>query len=264
MIIDSHAHVILPTEKQLLMMEEASVDKTILFSTTPHPEKAHDLKSLEKELAILNNILASNTSLDERIRNIKSTTEELKKVIDRNPSKFIGFGLVPLSLPYNETADWINDNVIKNNFYGLGEFSPAPGQVKYLEVIFRASNELGYLPIWVHTFHPLNFEDIKELVQLSKKYPKVPLILGHMGGIHWLDVIKLVKENYNIYLDLSATYTVLAPKIAIKELPERTLFSSDAPYGNPLLFKRMIEMSNPDKKVLEQVLGGNIIKLLKL
>lgn len=264
MIIDSHAHVILPTEKQLLMMEEAGVDKTILFSTTPHPEKAHDLKSLEKELAILNNVLASNTSLDERIRNIKSTTEELKKVIDRNPSKFIGFGLVPLSLTYNETADWINNNVIKNNFYGLGEFSPASDQVKYLEVIFQASNELGYLPIWVHTFHPLNFDDIKELVQLSKKYPKVPLILGHMGGIHWLDVIKLAKENCNIYLDLSATYTILAPKIAIKELPERTLFSSDAPYGNPLLFKRMIEMISPNKKVSEQVLGGNIIKLLNL
>lgn len=264
MIIDSHAHVILPTEKQLLMMEEASVDKTILFSTTPHPEKAHDLKSLEKELAILNNVLASNTSLDERIKNIKNTTAELKKVIDRNPSKFIGFGLVPLSLTYNKTADWINDNIIKNNFYGLGEFSPASGQVKYLEVVFRASNELGCLPIWVHTFHPLNFDDIKELIQLSSRYPKVPLILGHMGGIYWLDIIKLAKENCNIYLDLSAIYTVLAPKIAIKELPERTLFSSDAPYGNPLLFKKMIETISPDKKVSEQVLGGNIIKLLKL
>ncbi|WML32998.1 amidohydrolase family protein [Clostridium sp. OS1-26] len=264
MIIDSHAHVILPTEKQLLMMEEAGVDKTILFSTTPHPEKAHDLKSLEKELSILNNVLASNTSLDERIKNIKNTTAELKKVIDSNPSKFIGFGLVPLSLTYNETADWINDNVIKNNFCGLGEFSPASGQVKYLEVVFRASNELGRLPIWVHTFHPLNFDDIKKLIQLSNRYPKVPLILGHMGGIHWLDVIKLAKENCNIYLDLSATYTILAPKIAIKELPERTLFSSDAPYGNPLLFKKMIETISPDKKVSKQVLGENIIKLLKL
>jgi len=231
MIIDSHAHVMLPTEKQILMMEEAGVDKTILFSTTPHPEKAHDLKSLEKELDILNNILASNTSL---------------------------------SLTYDETAHWIIDNVIKNKFYGLGEFSPASGQVKYLEVVFQASNELGYLPIWVHTFHPLNFEDIKELIQLAKKYPQIPLILGHMGGIHWLDTIKLAKESDNIYLDLSATYTVIAPKIVIKELPERTLFSSDAPYGNPLLLRRMIEISSPDKKVLEQVLGGNVLELLKL
>ncbi|KZL90574.1 amidohydrolase family protein [Clostridium magnum] len=263
MIIDSHAHVILPTEKQILLMEEAGVDKTILFCTTPPPERADDLKSLEKELAVLNNVLASNNSLDERIKNIKSNTAVLKEVINKNPSKFIGFGLVPLSLSYNETADWINDHVIKNNFYGLGEFSPASGKVKYLEVVFQTSDDLGCLPIWVHTFHPLNLKDIKELVQLAKKYPKVPLILGHIGGIHWIDVIKLAKENHSIYLDLSATYTILAPTIAIKELPERTLFSSDAPYGNPLIFRKMIEKISPDKRVSELVLGGNILNLLR-
>ncbi|NMM64786.1 amidohydrolase family protein [Clostridium sp. P21] len=264
MIIDSHTHVMLPTEKQISMMEEAKIDKTILFSTTPHPERAHDLKSLESELSVLNNILSSNTSLSERIKNIKSTTKILKEVIDKNPSKFIGFGSVPLSLTYNETADWINDNIIKNNFYGLGEFSPMSGKINSLEVIFQASNELGCLPIWVHTFYPLNFQDIKGLVDLSKKYPKVPLILGHMGGTHWLDVIKIAKENHNIYLDVSATYTTLAPTLAIKELPERTLFSSDAPYGNPLLFRKMIEIYSPDTKTAEQVLGGNIERLLNL
>ncbi|EET84914.1 amidohydrolase 2 [Clostridium carboxidivorans P7] len=138
------------------------------------------------------------------------------------------------------------------------------GKVKSLETIFQASNELGHLPLWVHTFYPLNFDDIKQLIDLSKKYPKVPLILGHMGGTHWLDVIKIAKENSNIYLDVSATYTILAPTMAIKELPERTLFSSDAPYGNPLIFRKIIEMSSPDKKISDLVLGGNISRLLNL
>lgn len=264
MIIDSHAHVMFPTEKQISIMEEAKIDKTILFSTTPHPERAHDLNSLESELSVLNSILSSNTSIGERIANIKNTTKILKDVIDKNPSKFIGFGCVPLSLTYNETADWINNNIIKNNFYGLGEFSPMSGKVSSLEVIFQASNELGFLPIWVHTFYPLNFHDIKELVDLSKKYTKVPLIFGHMGGTHWLDVIKIAKENHNIYLDVSATYTILAPTMAIKELPERTLFSSDSPYGNPLIFRKIIEISSPDKKICDLVLGENISRLLNL
>jgi predicted TIM-barrel fold metal-dependent hydrolase len=264
MIIDSHAHVMLPIEKQILTMEEAGVDKTILFSTTPHPEKANDLKSLEKELSLLNNILANNNAIDERIKNIKRTTKELKEVIDKNPTKFIGFGQVPLSLTYNETSDWINNNVVKNNFYGLGEFSPASGQVKSLEVIFNGSNELGHLPLWVHTFHPLNLYDIKELVELAKKYPKVPLILGHMGGIHWIDAIKLAKENSNVYLDLSAVYTTFAPTMAIKELPERTLFSSDAPYGSPKIFRNMIEMISPNRRVFEKVMGENISNLLQI
>ncbi|WP_242859872.1 hypothetical protein [Clostridium drakei] len=56
----------------------------------------------------------------------------------------------------------------------------------------------------------------------------------------------------------------MAPAMAIKQLPERTLFSSDAPYGNPLLFKKMIEISSKDAKTAEQVLGGNITNLLNL
>ncbi|BCZ46360.1 amidohydrolase [Clostridium gelidum] len=264
MIVDSHAHVIFPVEKQILMMEEASIDKTILFSTTPHPEKAYDMESFEKEMEILDNILASNTTVEERVKNIKRTTQELKEVIERNPSKFIGFGQVPLNLTYDETAEWIVKNVIENNFYGLGEFAPASGKVKDLEVIFQASSELSKLPIWVHTFHPLNGDDIKELIELAKKYSEVPLIFGHMGGTNWLQTIKMAKENKNIYLDLSATFTILAPTIAIKELPDRTLFSSDAPYGDPLLLRETVEKISPNKKVTDNVLGGNISRLLKL
>ena len=40
MIIDSHEHMMLPTEMQLQMMDAAGIDKTILFCTAPHPEKA--------------------------------------------------------------------------------------------------------------------------------------------------------------------------------------------------------------------------------
>lgn len=39
MIIDSHEHMMLPTEMQLQMMDAAGIDKTILFCTAPHPEK---------------------------------------------------------------------------------------------------------------------------------------------------------------------------------------------------------------------------------
>ena len=40
MIIDNHQHLILPTELQIEQMNKAGVDKAILFTTTPHPEKA--------------------------------------------------------------------------------------------------------------------------------------------------------------------------------------------------------------------------------
>ena len=40
MIIDSHEHVMLPTTMQIQKLDEAEVDKAILFTTTPHIEKA--------------------------------------------------------------------------------------------------------------------------------------------------------------------------------------------------------------------------------
>ena len=38
MIIDSHEHVMLPTKKQIEMMDKAKVNLTILFATSIHPE----------------------------------------------------------------------------------------------------------------------------------------------------------------------------------------------------------------------------------
>ncbi|MDT8716889.1 amidohydrolase family protein [Clostridium sp. 19966] len=263
MIIDSHAHVMLPTEKQLLMMEEAGVDKTILFTTSIHPEKAEDLKALEKEISILNNVLAGALPVEERIKSLKKSTKELKQAVASNPSKFIGFGMVPLTLNYEDSGIWIEENIVKNDFLGMGEFSPASGHVKDLEVIFQASKEFGNLPIWIHTFHPLTLQDIKEIVELAKKYYKVPVILGHMGGINWIETIKLAKESSNIYLDLSAAYTTMAPSIAIKEIPSRVLFSSDAPFGNPKLGIEMVKAVTKDRRSLKRVLGENVLEILE-
>lgn len=261
MIIDSHQHVIIPTEKQLALMSEAGVEKTILFSTTVHPETTSDLDSFEKEMGILNEIISGKrNAIDAKIKSI----EEQVRVIEENPRKFIGFGSVPIGLSQDETARWIQDRVIANKFRGLGEFTLAPGQIQLLKPIFAASREFGNLPLWIHTFSPLTLDDIKAISRLAKQSPQVPVILGHLGGANWLETIKLAKESKNIFLDLSATFSNLVVSLAIKTLPERTLFSSDAPYGNPLLCRETIERVTNDNYVKDQILGENIAELLNL
>ncbi|AFM39856.1 putative TIM-barrel fold metal-dependent hydrolase [Desulfosporosinus acidiphilus SJ4] len=261
MIIDSHQHVILPSEKQLSMMSETGIEKTILFSTTVHPEIAFDLDSFEKEMGILNEIISGKRNpLDARIKSIK----EQVKVIAENPTKFIGFGSVQLGLSQEQTACWIEDNIIANKFRGLGEFTLTSGQMHLLEPVFAADVEFGYLPLWIHTFSPLTLDDIKSIAALAKKYPKTPVILGHLGGANWLETIKLAKEIRNLYLDLSGTFSILVVSLAIKEIPERTLFSSDAPYGDPLLARETIERVTNDNYVKDRILGENIAQLLCL
>jgi predicted TIM-barrel fold metal-dependent hydrolase len=245
-------------------MEQADIDKTILFSTTPHPERADTLESFEIEMSILNDVLSGKCTPEERVRSIESTTFEICERIKKYPDKFLGFGAIPLSLSYKEICHWVDINIISNGLLGIGELAFSTGRADLLENIFKASMEFNGLPLWIHTFHPLNLTDIKSIAGLARKYINIPVIFGHMGGLNWLDAIKIAKEQSNIYLDLSATYTVLAPKLAVNELPLRVLFSSDAPYGNPLLLRKMVEMISTDENVTKRVLGGNIAELLDI
>ncbi len=259
MIIDSHAHVILPTTKQLKIMDQAGIERTVLFSTTIHPELASDIKELEIEMGILNEIISGKrNALEAKIQSL----EEQVQVIRENPSRFWGFGTVPLGLTLEETSTWINERIVKNNLLGLGEFTLVPGQVKQLEPVFIASMEFGRMPLWVHAFAPLSFDDIKAINDLSKSYPQVPVIIGHLGGFHWLETIKLAKENKSLYIDLSAAFTAIAPMMAIKEIPDRTLFSSDAPYGDPWLARQTIERIIPDQNIKRLVMRETIAELL--
>lgn len=262
MIIDSHAHVILPKEKQVSLMKAAGVDRTVLFASSIHPEmKENNIHAYSEELDNLYAILqGTKNPMEDRLASIK----ELASIVNENPTRYIGFGSIPFGLSYSENMDWITKNIVSNGFKGIGELAPGTGKIQHMEALFQAAQDAGNLPLWVHTFFPLNFNDIKELLLFGKKHPTVPLILGHLGGIHWLDTLKAVRDMPNVYLDLSATYTTIAPTFAIREYPERTLFSSDAPYASPMVARTILEQITPDKAVLQMVLGDTIAQLLDL
>jgi predicted TIM-barrel fold metal-dependent hydrolase len=164
-----------------------------------------------------------------------------------------------------ETEKWMDTQIIFNSLYGIGEFTPgSEQQIKQLETIFQALMATKIYPVWVHTFHPVTVDGIKLLMSLCEQYPGIPVIFGHLGGSNWMDVIKFAKEHGNVYLDLSAAFVSIATRMALAELPERCLFSSDAPYGEPYLYRQLIEFVSPDKRVTEMALGENISRLLEL
>jgi predicted TIM-barrel fold metal-dependent hydrolase len=265
MIIDSHQHLMLPTELQLQKMTEAGIDKTILFCTSPHPEKAKNLDELKQEMSLLYNILNGVKSKEDNNKHIAGNIKDLSVVLKEYPEKFLGFGSVPLGLSTSETMEWINEFIINNNLKGLGEFTPGTDeQMKQLKPIFEALSHFPNYPIWVHTFNPVSTNGIKTLMHLCTSYPTVPVIWGHLGGYHWMEVIYFAKSTPNAYLDLSASFSSLVTKMAITELPEKCFYSSDAPYGDPLLCRQQIELASPSESIAQKVLGENIMKLLNL
>ena len=88
MVIDSHEHIMFPIKMQLDKMDEAGVDKTVLFCTAPHPEKAGTLSELEAEMAALNNILAGANSKEDNIRRIKKNIAEVEAAVRTYPDRF--------------------------------------------------------------------------------------------------------------------------------------------------------------------------------
>ncbi|WP_311650047.1 amidohydrolase family protein [Selenomonas artemidis] len=267
MVIDNHEHVMLPTSLQIQKMDEAQIDKTILFTTTPHLERAKTaaLKDIDKEMAVLYRVLGGTYTPEERRAQMKACIVELTSAIASAPDRFFGFGPVPLGLSLPDTSTWIEQHVVRNALKGVGEFTPgSDAQMEELTPIFAALSSFPGLPVWVHTFHPVGIGGLKILMRLCEEYPSVPVIFGHMGGIHWMEAIAFAKNHNNVYLDLSAAFTTLSVKCALTEVPERCLFGSDAPFGAPVLCRQLIEYVSPSAAATEMALGNNIARLLQL
>lgn len=261
MIIDSHSHVILPVESHLEVMKKEGIDKTVLFCTSVHPEKATSYAEYKEELTRLFKILRGEINPTEsRIR----AMDELKQITTAYPDKLVGFGSCPIGLDLAQTEKWINQYVVENSFKGIGEFTFGEGQVGSSENVFKAVSDYGKYPLWFHTFHPLTAKDINELLELAKRYPNVDIVLGHGGGIYWFDVIEKIVGMKNVYFDISASYTTHSVKIAAELIPERVLFSVDMPYNTPAVMKKIVDESVKDSAVKELVLAGNIKRLLGL
>ncbi|MGG3574651.1 amidohydrolase family protein [Bacillus gobiensis] len=261
MIIDSHSHVIIPNNKHIEIMKDANVDMTILFSTLIHPEKSESYNEFIEEMGMLQKIL--NNQINGKEARERSL-QELVDTVNRFPERFIGFGPVPVGMSAQDTGEWIESKIVKNNLKGLGEFTLGPNSIKLLQPIFESANELNGLPIWIHTFSPLGINDIKELVELTKQFSKVPVVFGHLGGLNWLETIQMVKDIPNGYLDISAFYTTFALSLAMKEVPDRTMFSSDYPYGDPYLAIEAVKRYAPSKDIERRVLGETIADLLNI
>ena len=67
-----------------------------------------------------------------------------------------------------------------------------------------------------------------------------------------------------MYLELSTANVIFAVRLAIKEVPDRTLFGSDAPYGDPVLARATVERVTRPGELRDRVLGGTLAELLDL
>ena len=152
MIVDSHQHVMLPTSMQIKKMDDAGVDKAILFTTTPHVERAATatLDAIGAEMQVLYQLLSGSYSPETRISKMKDTILELNQAIRTAPDRFYGFGPIPLGISEQATAEWVSQHIIGNSFKGIpgtqlinissaGGYTIVPTAVTYCATKFYVS-----------------------------------------------------------------------------------------------------------------------------
>ncbi|MGW1591927.1 amidohydrolase family protein [Streptomyces sp. NPDC002386] len=243
------------------MLDDAGVDRAVLFGTRPHPERATDLQSLRREMAALDEAIGGRATGMEGYR---TAWLELEMALDAHPDRFIGFRSVPLDLTPQRIAEMVDRDVVGHGMRGIGELTPPPGRADLLEPVMRAAADHSELPVVVHGFAPTTAEDLRALARLATAYPSVPLVISQLGGLNWMDAIQLVRDTPSMFLELSTAGVIFAVRLAIREIPERTLFGSDAPYGDPVLTRATVERVTRSGEVRDRVLGGTAARLLGL
>lgn len=261
MIIDAHSHVHSPVESHIALLDDAGVDRTVLFGTRPHPERATDLASFRREMSVLEETVSGRSSGPDAYQ---AAWQELDSACAAYPDRFIGFGKVRLDQPAEQIATDVEGEVVGRGFRGIGELTPEPDGAAQIEPVLWAAADHGGLPVVVHGFAPTTAGDLATLAGLARRHPTVPLVISQLGGLNWLTAIELARQTPNLFLDLSTASVIFAVRLAINEVPDRTLFGSDAPYGDPFLARATVERVTKPGLLRDRVLGGTLAELLAL
>ncbi|MBF6172025.1 amidohydrolase family protein [Nocardia blacklockiae] len=257
MIIDAHSHVHDPVDQHIALLDEAGVDRAVLFMTRPHPERAANLAELRTEMDLLHKALAGQGESGR-----ETARHELDATLTTHPDRFIGFGSLPLNDP--DIGALVQHDIVDRGLHGIGELTPPPGEAALLEPVLRAASDHPGLPVVVHGAAPTTAADLRTLATLAHRHPQVPVVISQLGGPHWMQAIDLARQTPNLYLELSTTPIIFAIRLAITELPDRTLYGSDAPYGDPLLTRLAIERTTPSLQIRTLVLGETAHHLFRL
>lgn len=114
----------------------------------------------------------------------------------------------------------------------------------------------GFVPSPVEGYaHPLLLEKI------VVAFPQVPFIFAHMALEYAPLAIEMARSHRNIILDTSLQPAKTISRALEAVGPERVVFGSDCPLGNPAVTLKNIRQACRDASALALILAGNIKRL---
>ena len=174
--------------------------------------------------------------------------------VKKHPNRLVGFGRVD---PRREDAT--NElNRIKNRL-GLTGLKLHPmvecfrPDHPFFEKFFQKINELN-LPVLFHTGS--GFSSPGLVLKIAKKYPKLPIILGHLREAS----ANALKTAENVYVETSGTLPDFI-EVSVDIDEDRILFGSDVPYYRYPTQIAIVEAAEISRKTKRKIFYENFQKL---
>ncbi len=180
----------------------------------------------------------------------------IAKSVNKYPKRLVGFGRVD---PRREDATKELTRIKKKlNLAGL-KLHPFVECFRpdhpHFDTFFETVNELK-LPTLFHTGD--GFSSPGLILKIAKKYPKLPVILGHLKE----GCLSAMKECKNVYVETSGTLPEFV-EMATHIDENRVLFGSDIPYYRFPAQAAIIEVADIANKTKRKVYSENFDRLFK-
>jgi uncharacterized protein len=248
-LYENSKHRLASAEDVIASMEEAEVDRTVVFGFPWHDG------GLCRE---------HNDYLIEAVR--------------KYPDKLIGFACVQ---PLDAGDAKELDRCLSAGLMGLGELGP-DGQGFDIEDRWALEASVEVLqqhgrPLLTHSSEPMGHDYAGKgkthpwkLLKLAENFPDLTIVLAHWGGgLPFYELMPEVREALrNVCYDTAAsTYLYdfgVFPAVARIVGAQKILWGTDYPLLSQAKFLKRVRGSGLSPEELEAVLGGNAARLLRL
>lgn len=292
MIIDCHAHFeprLLDSEELLKVMDEAGVLKTVLIPRLTDPPESQKgdftmavqrfmfyhsflrplgigiTKTMYKEKGEWNlwfGKLSGNQKKYSLI--LEPDNQSVADMIQKFPDRFMGWIFINPSNPdaMDQLEKWKDvPGMVGVKIHPFWHRFP----IDIVGDIAQRTQELN-LPMTVH----LGFDESGNYSWLLKNFPKLKIILGHLGIPFYKALWPDVAKSPNVFMDISSTYHVdenLVRKAVKAVGPHKCLFGSDSPYAHSdavLRIKKWVQNLPISADEKDCIFAKNFMNLIEL
>lgn len=252
MIIDCHIHLASPGCRY----DKVEVQKCLHLA---------DRAGIDRMVYLFN--LADSGGYDPQPDHIRQSNDLGLELASRHPDRFISYCYLHPGHDAAFNLSEIERCIVQGPAAGIKLWVSVNATDARLDPIMRRAAELR-VPVLHHawykaTGYAFNESTPKDIANLARRHPDVPIVMAHLAGGGIEGVYDIV-DCPNVVIDTSGAQPHAGiVEFALKHLgPDRVVYGSDWPIRDFAVQKARVTGAINDPEVLHRVLGGTMGRIL--